>query len=108
MSRPLRLPYVVVAVVGQRLVIRNQDATPHNIAAIEAPATVITLDCDIYTWMRGYVVGDHARAAVTDARGQFRLRDVPAGEYDLEAWHPHLKRMTRANLTLQAATFRKL
>src|SRR4051812_42494886 len=105
MSRPPHLPYVVVAVVGQRLVIRNQDATAHNVAAmagtepllnnaqpegsppiertiIEAGATCAA------TWS-----GDHAQAAVTDESGQFRLRDVPAGQYDLEAWHPHLQRM---------------
>lgn len=135
-------PYVTTVLAGQVVSISNADRTAHNVAAAvgadpilnkaqpqgsapidrtitEAPGTVITLGCDIHTWMRGYiVVTDHAHAAVTDVAGHFRLDNVPAGEHDLEVWHPHLgsittrvtvadKRVTRANLTLQASSFER-
>ncbi len=42
-----------------------------------------------YFWMRGYLlVADHPYHVHADARGKFLLKDVPAGEYDLVAWHP--------------------
>jgi hypothetical protein len=34
-------------------------------------------------------VCDHPYYAVTDAAGQFRFTQVPAGRYDLVAWHPN-------------------
>ena len=49
-----------------------------------------------YFWMRGYLlVAEHPYHAHADARGRFLLKDVPAGEYDLVAWHPDW-RVTRS------------
>jgi hypothetical protein len=43
-----------------------------------------------YYWMRGYLfVLDHPYVALTDDRGRFTLRQVPAGRYELVAWHPN-------------------
>lgn len=42
-----------------------------------------------YFWMRGYLfVADHPYHAHGDARGRFLLKGVPAGEYEVVAWHP--------------------
>lgn len=42
-----------------------------------------------YFWMRGYLfVADHPYYVRGDAEGKFRLTDVPAGEYEVVAWHP--------------------
>jgi hypothetical protein len=42
-----------------------------------------------YFWMRGYLfVSDHPYHVRVDAEGKFELKDVPAGEYEVVAWHP--------------------
>jgi hypothetical protein len=42
-----------------------------------------------YFWMRGYLfVADHPYYGHGDAEGKFELKDVPAGEYEVVAWHP--------------------
>lgn len=42
-----------------------------------------------HPWMEAWVaVLDHPYFAMTDHTGSFRLEDVPAGRYELRAWHP--------------------
>jgi hypothetical protein len=41
--------------------------------------------------MKAYVVvNDSPYFAVTDAEGKFEIKDLPVGDYTLEAWHPVL------------------
>jgi hypothetical protein len=45
----------------------------------------------IRPWMSAFVhVIPHPFFAVTDDRGAFEIRDLPPGEYELEAWHEKL------------------
>ena len=54
-------------------------------------AGVFIVKCDVHGWMQAFVrVDDHSFHAVTDESGSFRITDVPAGEYTLEAWHETL------------------
>jgi hypothetical protein len=49
-----------------------------------------------YFWMRAYLfVDDQPYYALTDARGQFRLPQVPAGDYELVCWLPNWKEQAR-------------
>jgi hypothetical protein len=50
---------------------------------------IIDLKCNAgHIWMNGIVlVVDHPYYAVTDERGEFRLTNVPPGEYEIAAWH---------------------
>ena len=65
-----------------------------------------------YFWMRGYLlVADHPYHVHGDARGRFLLKDVPAGEYELVAWHPDW-RVTRSirnpdSVRVQQVTYRQ-
>ena len=106
-------PRVLAVQTGQTLVIRNSDATLHNVHVrsqrnrefnIGQPIRGITsrrtfenaevgihVSCDVHGWMEGHMaVFDHPYFAVTSAEGSFSIDDVPAGEYVLEAWHPTL------------------
>src|SRR5262245_1018037 len=57
----------------------------------------IRIDCDLHSWMRGWVVvANHPYYAVTDARGQFQFGSLPSGEYTLKTWHENLGETTRA------------
>lgn len=49
---------------------------------------LIEVRSDTYGWMRGWIaVFDHPYFAVTSANGTFEIPDVPAGRYELRAWH---------------------
>jgi hypothetical protein len=68
---------------------------PANGAAEEAEflprfdRQVLTLRCDYHRWMRGFVhTFDHPYAAVTNANGEFEIRNAPAGmELEVVVWH---------------------
>jgi hypothetical protein len=56
---------------------------------LQTPGVVELLSGSGFHWMRAYLhVADHPYFARPDARGAFRLEQVPTGEYDLVAWHP--------------------
>jgi plastocyanin len=104
------VPRVASAVVGQRIVGRNDDPVLHNVHTFlgtstlfnkgmpnekAAPIEYVTADsgvikwkCDVHPWMRGYVgVSRNAFQAVTGTDGVFRISNLPPGRYTLEAWH---------------------
>lgn len=106
-------PHVVALRAGQTLLIRNSDATLHNvhvtartnrgfnigqpIRGIESRRVLdraeigITVACDIHRWMGGAIaVFDHPYFAVTDDHGAFSLDGLPPGEYVIQVWHETL------------------
>ena len=106
-------PHVIGVRVNQDVVFLNNDSTLHNIHAypknnkafnlglpivgmkqtrkFSAPELMIPLKCDVHPWMQGYIgVLAHPYFAVTDGDGNFQIKNLPAGEYTLEAWHEKL------------------
>ncbi len=52
---------------------------------------VIALGCNIHDWMSGYIfVAESPWFAITGEDGRALIEDVPAGSYDIEAWHEKL------------------
>jgi plastocyanin len=103
-------PRVLGVVAGQTLAIRNGDPVLHNVHTYEGPrtlfntaqvpgtpniektftqnGTMLKFKCDIHPWMTGYVwVQNNRYFAVTDKDGTFDIKGVPAGTYEIEAWH---------------------
>jgi hypothetical protein len=102
-------PHVLVAEVGQWLEIRNSDPILHNADARLGQETLfnvalppgrqvrkplarpglIALTCDVrHTWMSAFVaVTEHPYHTVTDAYGDYEIRDLPPGDYTLRVWH---------------------
>ncbi|UCE02798.1 MAG: carboxypeptidase regulatory-like domain-containing protein [Candidatus Latescibacterota bacterium] len=105
-------PHVIGMMVKQDLKILNSDPTLHNIHALpkvsgnkefnlgmprqgmefsktfENPEVMIRIKCDVHPWMASYVgVLPHPYYAVSGDDGGFRIADLPAGEYTIEAWH---------------------
>jgi plastocyanin len=122
-------PRVTGVVAGQKVVIKNADATYHNVRAtrgddpvfnLSQPARtpdlvrddftkvgdVVSLHCDVHPWMNAFVVvQDHPFFAVTGEDGRFELRNVPSGTYVLEAWHPVLGlRSTKVKVAARPVT----
>lgn len=103
------VPYVTVVQTGTTVTFPNRDPILHHVYSFSPAKSfeiklytgnsptevvfdkpgVVTLGCNIHDWMIGYVlVVSTAHFAKTDAAGVARLRDLPAGAYDLHAWHP--------------------
>lgn len=52
---------------------------------------VVKITCDVHKWMSSYiVVKGNPYFAVTDENGHFKIENVPAGSYKIEAWQEKL------------------
>ncbi len=102
-------PHVLAVMTGAKIQLKNSDAKNHNIdsklknnatnpnvppgsppipfqtnAAERVPGEVV---CDIHNWMKAYwMVTDSPYFAVTDAKGNFEIKNVPAGTQKVVVW----------------------
>ena len=111
-------PHVLGVRKGQKVLIKNSDATLHNIHSMATineqfnfamPKVVkekeavfnkeeepFYIKCDVHPWMKAWVlVQDHPFFAVTDSQGNFRIENIPPGTYEVIAWQEKFK-MKRA------------
>ena len=119
-------PHVQGMMVGQELLIKNSDATLHNIHGlpkinsefnfampkvvkekaikIDKPEHAIYVKCDVHPWMKSYIsVFDHPYFAVTDDNGSYKIENIPAGTYEVVAWQEKFKdKKTKEWKTLNA------
>jgi len=114
----LYLPHVIGVQVGQKLEILNSDPTMHNVNArpksnqgfnfaqpiqgmksvrtFLLPELMIPLKCDIHPWMHSFVnVVPHPYFFVSNAAGQFEIKSLPPGTYEIEAVHESLGSITQ-------------
>lgn len=119
-------PHVQGMMVGQELLIKNSDATLHNIHGlpkinsefnfampkvvkektikIEKPEQAIYVKCDVHPWMKSYIsVFDHPYFAVTDDTGYYKIDNIPPGKYEVVVWQEKFKdKKTKEWKTLSA------
>ncbi len=119
------VPHVFGMVAGQELLIKNSDATLHNIHSMpkvnkefnfampkvvkEKKATFkkpepspFYIKCDVHPWMKTWVlVSDHPYFAVTDEKGNFSIEGIPSGTYEVVCWQEKFgKRTLTAKVTI--------
>lgn len=105
-------PYVMGAVAGQTVEIRNSDPFLHNVNFMKSgagnqtfnfaqganakpvdkvfknPEVFVKLQCNVHPWMFGYIgVSSSPFFAVTDKDGNFSIKDLPPGKYTLAFAH---------------------
>ena len=105
------IPHVNAVQVGQKLQIKNSDATLHNVHAMptvnkafnegqpvqgmvstktfdKPELTPFRIKCDVHGWMKSYMaVLPHPFYAVSGMNGQFSIGNLPPGSYTIVAWH---------------------
>ena len=58
-------------------------------------AEIVKITCDVHKWMSSFVVVKaNPYFAVTNETGQFKIENVPAGTYKIEAWQEKLGKKT--------------
>jgi plastocyanin len=68
-------------------------AQPHarTIAMTFKSPEILRVDCDLHSWMRGWVViAEHPFYVVTNETGEFVFENIPPGKYTLEVWQEAL------------------
>ena len=113
------VPHVIGVQAGQNIDILNSDGTLHNVHSMpknknntafneampgarkkitkkfDDEEVMVRMKCDVHPWMGAYIgVMNHPYFAVTDENGNFTIKNLPAGEYTLKAWHERLPAKT--------------
>ncbi|MDP2654204.1 MAG: carboxypeptidase regulatory-like domain-containing protein [Candidatus Omnitrophota bacterium] len=106
-------PHVIGVMVGQPVKILNPDGTLHNVHALSKeneefntampkyrtemikvftkPEFMFPIKCDVHPWMGAWIaVMPHPFFSVTPKEGTFTIANLPAGTYEIEAWHEKL------------------
>lgn len=112
-------PRVFGVMTGQTIEIRNSDPLLHNIKTVpqeqrgfnisqptdgmvstrtfNTPEVMVPFECNVHGWMNAYAgVLSHPFFATSGNDGGITIERLPAGTYELEAWHEVFGRQTRS------------
>jgi hypothetical protein len=107
------IPHALAVMKGAKIILKSSDPVNHNINAklrvnslynnivrsgepltYDPPAAErgpIEVTCDIHGWMKAFwLILDNPYFAVTDDKGNFEIKDVPAGGQKLVVWQEAL------------------
>ncbi len=118
-------PRILGVQVNQPFEIVNSDSTLHNVHALPGksaqfnvgmpiqgmkirktfttPEVMVKIKCEVHPWMNAYVgVLNHPFFSVSGDDGNFQIKNLPPGQYVLEAWHEKYGAVTQP-VTIAAA-----
>jgi plastocyanin len=106
------IPHALIVPLGSKVEISNSDPILHNVHGTQSgegvfnyaqakqglrqevdmkttKAGIVTLTCEAgHPWMNAFVyLAKDPFVALTDANGEFVIKDVPPGTYTLKMWH---------------------
>jgi plastocyanin len=110
-------PHVFGMQAGQKFKVLNSDGVLHNVHALpkvnsqfniamppnrkqaehvfDKVEDPFQIKCDVHPWMSAWtVITPHPFFSVTKQDGKFTIADLPAGTYEIEAWHEKLGKKT--------------
>src|SRR5687768_11334064 len=119
------VPHAMGIMVGQPYRILNSDGILHNIhtlpkinpsfnrampatskeasTSFAKPEPIFQIKCDVHPWMSAYIgVFTHPFFSTTSTDGKFTIAGLPAGTYEISAWHERLGTQT-ASVTVAAS-----
>jgi len=71
--------------------------------------TPVKITCDIHSWMEAYwVVLDHPYAAVSNAKGEFEIANLPVGDHEIKIWQEKMGWIEKAKMVTVKAGDNKL
>jgi len=111
-------PHIGGIMTNQDMRIINDDPTLHNVRCVAeknpqfnigqplqggesvkrfaSPEVMVHFRCDVHKWMNSYFgILPHPYYAVSGKDGAFALKNLPPGEYVIEAWHEKLGTQTQ-------------
>jgi plastocyanin len=113
-------PHAIFLRTGQAIEFKNADSIGHNCHIVtmgneencslgagqslelklqSADRVPGIVKCDVHPWMEALIlVRDEPYAAISDEEGNFRIENIPAGEWTFQFWHKRsgfLKSLTR-------------
>lgn len=123
-------PHIFGIQAGQPLRILNSDGTLHNIHALpkinaefnigqpfqnmetmkkfDKPEVPLRFKCDVHKWMGAYCgVFNHPFFAVTNEQGTYEIKNLPPGNYVIEAWQEKYGAQTQ-NVTVSGSETKTL
>jgi len=104
-------PRVIVLREGTELIFKNSAKVSHNVSidggdmgpkintaipagkdlsvgSVKARHLPIEYKCTIHPWMKGWLISfRHPYYAVTNEKGEFEIKNAPAGKWRLQIWH---------------------
>ena len=110
------VPHVTLAPKGQAVELLNSDDVMHNLHSYSMKNTAfnegvtgggklpknfeyaetIKITCDVHTWMSSWmIVQDHPYYVLSDENGTYTIDNIPAGDYNLQAWQESLGKTTQ-------------
>ncbi|MBF0544257.1 MAG: methylamine utilization protein [Candidatus Riflebacteria bacterium] len=113
------LPLVTVIQVGGEVEFPNLDSVQHHVYSFSKPKRfdiplykestpkpivfdkpgVVVLGCNIHDWMKAFIyVVDTPYFAKSGPDGRIKLDCLPPGKYQVEFWHPRLKKILGTGL----------
>ncbi len=122
-------PHVIALQAGQPLRVVNDDDTLHNVhprpslneewnlgqpergasntKTFDRPEVMFPMGCDVHPWRRAWVsVLPSPFFAVSGEDGRFEIKNLPAGEWEVEAVHETLKSQTQKVTVKEGETAR--
>jgi plastocyanin len=110
-------PHVFAIQQGQTFKVLNSDGILHNVHALpkvngqfnmamppnrkeaehvfDKPEDPFQIKCDVHPWMTAYTtITTDPFYSVTKEDGKFTISNLPAGTYEIEAWHEKLGKKT--------------
>jgi plastocyanin len=118
------MPHVLAVPVGATVEFRNDDELFHNVFSLSKPNDFdlglyksgaqreqvfstpgpVQLLCNIHASMNGWLyVSDSPWFAQADASGRFSVKNVPAGQYEVEVWHEWSTQVVKQAVKVTAA-----
>ena len=120
-------PHVNVFTTNQKVLIKNSDKTLHNVnsqskvnasfnfaqpagvPAVEKTFSTVEdpfyIKCDVHGWMKAWVMAlDHPYFAVTDENGNYKINNVPPGEYEIIFWQEKLSNLPKKKYEIVSNT----